>query len=661
MRIDGDGDTIGILGRSMTRREFVRTLGMAAATATAGTALSGCSLPFFGKDGDGSGAAGSGKLECAVIAKASDQSNFALDPILASTTTQTEIIAHIMSGLARWDIVDGVLVIRPDVAEELPEPEKNDDGTWTYTYAIREDAMWSDGMRMTADDFVFAWNRAAMSANQSPSRYMFDCIKGFSSVDDGGRLSVQALDPRTLSVTLTKRIPYWDDLLAFPAFMPMRSDFVPGMTPVYDETGEDFDYRWMKDYENCPYSGPYCISLLVEATYQEDTGNTGNNILQFKKNTYYHDADAMGPDEIRFVYGKSTEEQLNELEQVDNIQLSDDVVQTTGFHILTNAGAALLQGSKDKKSALRRATPLLGTYWLAWNVNNRLLLPDDDRFGSSGENYELAQAQIRRAFNLLVNRAKAVENDIAAKAASGIVPPGISDTGGVDFASNSGAYYDVSEGSYDANTAQAVEILRNYYHYDEETGKFVDVPTFVVTSSSGAAAPITVSALINFTEPLGIHMEHEGRAYEELAEKMRLGDGSFDIVYGNWFADFVDPVTFLTLWTTTSAQNSAQFGRGQHASARIYSLDLSTSTEEHRIEKANWSETYDYLMGLVDKEEDFARRSVLLHKAEDLVMSTGAIMPVIHPSAPYVIKNTVEGLVATPFNWMFYGKLTQKA
>ena len=92
-----------------------------------------------------------------------------LDPQLATDGTSFEVIADYTDGLMQMD-ADGAAV--PACAESY---EVSEDGT-TYTFHIREDAVWSNGDPVTANDFVFAWQRAVDPANASEYSYMLSDI-----------------------------------------------------------------------------------------------------------------------------------------------------------------------------------------------------------------------------------------------------------------------------------------------------------------------------------------------------------------------------------------------------------------------------------------------------------------------------------------------------
>ena len=83
-----------------------------------------------------------------------------LDPQLATDGTSFEVIANFTDGLTQMD-ADGAAV--PAIAESW---DVSEDGT-VYTFHLREDANWSNGEPVTANDFVYAWQRACDPATAS--------------------------------------------------------------------------------------------------------------------------------------------------------------------------------------------------------------------------------------------------------------------------------------------------------------------------------------------------------------------------------------------------------------------------------------------------------------------------------------------------------------
>ncbi|MBQ1415263.1 MAG: peptide ABC transporter substrate-binding protein, partial [Lachnospiraceae bacterium] len=201
-----------------------------------------------------------------------------IDPALNSAVDGATLLIHMFSGLAKWaQDENGALEIVPDCAEELVEGVKNEDGTVTYTYTLREGLTWSDGEPLTAGDFVFAWNRAAGPELAADYGYMFEIVDGYAEMwetDESGEnfvnpdavLNVEAPDDRTIVVTIENAVPYWNELLAFPTYFPVREDVVA-------------NEAWATDPATYVCNGAYTMASWDH-----------NSLITLEKNESYYDA-----------------------------------------------------------------------------------------------------------------------------------------------------------------------------------------------------------------------------------------------------------------------------------------------------------------------------------------------------------------------------------
>ena len=109
------------------------------------------------------------------------------------------------------------------------------------------------------------------------------------------------------------------------------------------------------------------------------------------------------------------------------------------------------------------------------------------------------------------------------------------------------------------------------------------------------------------------------------------------------------------MWTTVSGNNDCQFGKGAHKDAAIYSADLNNNGKIDDNEKnLTWAQSYDALMANAAKETDPAKRFQILHAAEDVLMSTGAICPIYYYTDIYMLKTTVSGFFSSPLGYKFF-------
>ena len=163
-----------------------------------------------------------------------------MDPSMNRTVDGNVMITHLFEGLYKWVDSDpsgdgrngATAVLEPGMAAEEPTVTPNEDGTYTYTFKLREDAKWSDGQPVTANDFVYSWRRLVDPATASPYNTIIAMVKNANEIIAGElpkeELGVAAPDEHTFEVTLTYNCPYFLDICAFPNCMPLREDIVEG-------------------------------------------------------------------------------------------------------------------------------------------------------------------------------------------------------------------------------------------------------------------------------------------------------------------------------------------------------------------------------------------------------------------------------------------------
>ena len=359
-----------------------------------------------------------------------------LDPALNSAVDGATMLAHLFSGLAKWtQDSEGKMVIVPDLATELPAGVKNEDGTITYTYTLKDDLKWSNGDALTASDFVFAWNRAASAALGADYGYMFEVVKGYADVaegKEGATLAVEATDEKTLVVTLATDVAYWNELLAFPTYYPVHQATVA-------------NEAWATDPSTYVCNGPYTMTAWEH-----------NSKITLTKNAGYHGAADIT---LETLYCHLSDDANNMLTNFKNGEwkLIDDVP--------TNEIANL---KKDYASSFVVAGQI-GTYYVCWNINEKILPADSTLTGVEAEK---AQQEIRNAIGLLFDRNYIVE-EVAQGGqvpASSFVAMGMTNPDGTEFYKTANSttdsfdgYYDVSEEAFEANVAAAKAILAKYY------------------------------------------------------------------------------------------------------------------------------------------------------------------------------------------------------
>ncbi len=186
-----------------------------------------------------------------------------LDPQTASTDSELLIVRNIQEGLLRKN-QDGKIVC--GIAESYQK-----DGL-TYTFTLRKNAKWSNGESITADDFVFAFERAVNPETKAPFASRLFSISGAEAVNNGtaalDALGVKALDKHTLCITLTTEDKLFLETLTTSVAMPCNEEFFYKTAGKYGLFADDIlssgSYRisrWRKEtfgirlYKNEDYKG----------------------------------------------------------------------------------------------------------------------------------------------------------------------------------------------------------------------------------------------------------------------------------------------------------------------------------------------------------------------------------------------------------------------
>ena len=539
-----------------------------------------------------------------------------LDPALNSAVDGATVTSHLFSGLAAWaQNAEGKLEIDAECATELPEPVANEDGTMTYTYTLKDGLTWSDGQALTAKDFEFAWKRAASTALGADYGYMFEGVKGYPD-----ELAVEATDEKTLVVTLNNALPYWNELLAFPAFFPVREDVVA-------------NEAWATDPSTYVSNGPYTM-----------TGWDHNSKITLTKNAAYFAADTITMDEIDFYLSDDANNMLANFQKGD-WQLIDDVP--------TSEIASL----KEQYPTEFVVAGQIGTYYVCWNINENILPADTELTGVEAAQ---AEAEIRRAVALLLDRNYIVTEigQAGQVPASSFVAMGMTDADGSEFYQNAGhnegfdGYYNVSEDAYMDNWNSAVETLKKYYAYDEATGMFTNFPTLTYLYNTSEGHKAIGEYLQGALAGVGITMNLVNQEWNTFLNTRKAGD--YNIARNGWVADYNDPICFLDMWVTASGNNDVQFGKGANADLAMYSLDLTPYGYDVKVENGTWAETYDVLISSIKSCTDKDARYAMMHIAEDMLMSTGCLTPLYFYTDIYMLDDSVQGFYSNPLGYKYF-------
>lgn len=188
-----------------------------------------------------------------------------LDPHKVSGVPESNLIRQMFVGLVSTDI-DGKTI--GGMAESW---DNKDNLVWTFKL---RDAKWSNGDPVTAQDFVYSWQRLIDPATASPyASYLDDArVLNAKEIMDGkakpSELGVRAIDDKTFEVTLSEPVPYFADMLIHTS-----------VKPVHKATVEKFGEKWT-DPANIVVNGPYKLTAW----------QVNDRITMDRNSAYYDDA-----------------------------------------------------------------------------------------------------------------------------------------------------------------------------------------------------------------------------------------------------------------------------------------------------------------------------------------------------------------------------------
>lgn len=231
-----------------------------------------------------------------------------MDAQIVSDGTSYTIIENTMEGLTQFDKDSNVI---PAIAESW---DVSPNGL-SYTFHIREDAKWSNGEPVRAQDFVFAWRRLADPRTGSETQFLMADTSGIKNAEaiayrgaDPETLGVKALDDRTLAVELDHPVPFFLSLLLFPSFYPANEAFFKAQGDRYGQGVEN---------------------VLANGAFQLTYWDQGGSLSTVERNPYYYARDEVKVDGVSFVVIKDAQSALLAYQNgdVDKIALTGELVE----------------------------------------------------------------------------------------------------------------------------------------------------------------------------------------------------------------------------------------------------------------------------------------------------------------------------------------------
>lgn len=472
-----------------------------------------------------------------------------------------------------------------------PEPgvaawwEVSDDGL-VYTFHLREDARWSNGEPVTAEQFVEGWFRVLMPDTAAGHVQLLHLIKGTEAVRQDRQLFIDrwaeldqeavfeetlanwrdlrerfaktgavALDPRTLRVYLAQPAPHFPLLVSNPLF-----------SPLYGRVGDhDHDLMVHKygmiglsshhfaDPDHAVFNGPYCLA-----------DKPGEREIQLRVNKQYRNIKRVG---VPLVTLRTYEDNHSLIDAYER----GDVDWARSLD--NDARTRLLQGDNPKDLHI---VPQVGTYYYEMNCHDKV----------NGQPNPFADPKLRRALAYAFDRvALAKTVGYGSRPQGTLIPP--KTMPGYDPPTDAVAQFDLDVARKKLTEAGF-----------EDLSKLGPI-TLLISEGGGLAGHDQIAApLVKALTALGLDVQVAMPDIPTFYD--RAQEGNFHIRRAGWFGDFADPTTFLDMFRAGATNNWSGYQ----------------------------SDVYDVLLASVDREQDAVKRSLILRKAEEMLLTDAIIIPV---------------------------------
>lgn len=414
-----------------------------------------------------------------------------------------ELDPHIVTGVPEHHIItallEGLVLKDPSTLEPIPGVAERwtlSDDLLTYSFHLRDNARWSNGDPVTADDFVWSWWRALQPALGNQYAYMYYAIKNAEAyakgeISDFEKVGVKALDKQTLQVTLANPTPYFLQLLDHYSMFPVHR-------PTIEKFGGPAERgtRWTRA-GNFVGNGAFILKRWDL-----------NKIVTVEKNPSYWDSHAV---KLKGIYFYPTE----------NVSTEERMFRAGQLHITGSIPADKIAVYKKERPEDLRIATYLGTYFYRFNTQIA----------------HLADPRVRRALAMSIDRKQIVEHVTKGGQlpAYTYTPP---DTLG----------YTAEDGfAFDPAAARALLTEAGYTNGEGFP------QTEILYNTSEGHRKLAVAIQQMWKTNLNIDVVLNNQDWKVYLDN--VDNGHYQIARAGWIGDYVDPNTFLDMWVSDGGNN----------------------------------------------------------------------------------------------------------
>ncbi len=429
-----------------------------------------------------------------IIGNAADPST--LDPSLMTGMVESRILNGLFEGLATAD--SSTLKVMPATAESWTISK---DGL-KYIFKISQKSKWSDGKRVSAKDFEFAWKRTLspkLGAEYASLLFPIKNAKNYNigKLKNADDIGVRALDDATLEVELEKPNPYFLSLLYLAAYFPLPQH-------ILKKFGAE-------DSRNATWTKPK--NLVGNGAFTLEKWSINDRVV-LKKNPNFRNAKNIFLKEIVFL-------------PISNINTEDRAFRAGQLHITESVAPSRLEKIAKTSPQTLRKDKWIGVYYYLINASQA----------------PLNNPKIRKALAMSIDRRAIIDAFLKADqpAAFSFIPEGL------------GEYKLGASAKFSENITLAKRILEEEGY---PNGK--NFPTIKITyNTSEQHKPIAEAIQQMWKKNLGINAELYNLSWPAFLSARRSGD--YDVARSSWIGDYAAPESFLEIFVSDNGLNHTKY------------------------------------------------------------------------------------------------------
>lgn len=470
---------------------------------------------------------------------------------------------HTVTGMPEYRIqmalFEGLVSKHPQSLEIVPAVadrwQVSDDGL-LYTFHIRDDARWSNGEKLVASDFVRSWRRALSPALGNEYVESFFVVKNAEKyftqeLKNFSDVGVKALNETTLQIELENPTPYFLQLLDHHSMFPLHVDTIAKFSPI-----DERDSTWTRP-ENFVGNGPFVIHEW-----------TPGKVFSVVPNEHYWDAKMVKLKEIRFY-------------PVEQLLAEERMFKAGQLHKTEWMPIAKIGKYKDANDPEYVTFPYLATYFYILNVTKP---PLDD-------------VRVRKALAYAIDRESIAKNVTKGQQipAYALTPPDIL------------GYTATAKMPYDLELAKTLLAEAGY-----PNGEGMP-PVELIYNTSEDHQKIAQAVQQMWKKNLNIKVTLQNQEWKVFLNNQKLLN--YQIARMAWVGDYVDPNTFLEIFSTGGGNN-----------------------------RSGWSnKKYDQLIRAAASAKNRETRYDLFQQAEQVLIDEVPFIPIYNYSTNNLLSTDVKG------------------